>query len=163
MPLSRKAAARPKRASRPTVAPPKDWTVEKLLSTHTSMPYNPLIAGAFFRSGQIEAWGRGIEKIAKARKEWGQPEPFYEVRSSYIMIGFNTTTQFPEKFPENETQRKILKMMLANPKVNRDVIAAEIGITTRGVQKSITALKALGLVERVGPAKGGHWTVKLPK
>src|SRR3990167_8721770 len=26
-------------------------------------PYNPLIANVFFRTGLIESWGRGIEKI----------------------------------------------------------------------------------------------------
>jgi ATP-dependent DNA helicase RecG len=83
------------------------------------------------------------------------------------MIGFDTESQLPEKFsekfPENETQRRILEMMLANPRVSRDTIATEIGITTRGVQKSINSLKKLDIVERIGPTKGGHWVVKLPK
>ena len=30
-----------------------------------SSPYNPLLANAFFLSGYIESWGRGIEKIAQ--------------------------------------------------------------------------------------------------
>ena len=51
-------------------------------------------------------------------------------------------------------------MILANPKVTREVIAAEIGITVRGVQKNINALKASGIIERVGAAKGGHSAVK---
>lgn len=42
---------------------PDGWTVETLLSSHRSFPYNPDIANAFFRSGEIEAWGRGIERI----------------------------------------------------------------------------------------------------
>jgi predicted transcriptional regulator len=46
---------------------------------------------------------------------------------------------FPEKFTENETQRRILEMMLANPKVSRDAIATQIGITTRAIQKNINA------------------------
>jgi ATP-dependent DNA helicase RecG len=148
---------------------PENWTVEDLLTAHTSKPYNPLIARAFFRSGQIEAWGRGVEKITNSCKSWGKQEPFYRIRSNEVMIGFNTevdrigefTEKFPEKFTENETQRRIIEMMLANPKVNRNTIAAEIGITTRGVQKSINALKELGLVERIGAAKGGHWAVKI--
>jgi ATP-dependent DNA helicase RecG len=35
----------------------------RLFEKHASMPYNPLIANAFFRAGLIEAWGRGIYKI----------------------------------------------------------------------------------------------------
>ena len=44
---------------------PENWTMEKLLGKHPSQPYNPLLANAFFRAGYIEAWGRGIEKIAE--------------------------------------------------------------------------------------------------
>ena len=80
------------------------------------------------------------------------------------MIGFNTdvsiTEKFTEKFTENETQRRIIKMMLENPKVNRNAIAAKIGITARGVQKSINALKSAGLVERIGSAKGGYFSLQ---
>ncbi|MDR1321563.1 MAG: putative DNA binding domain-containing protein [Gracilibacteraceae bacterium] len=80
---------------------PENWTVDKLFATHTSMPYNPLIAGAFFRSGQIEAWGRGIEKITDSCKSWGKAEPFYEVHSNYVMIGFNTDTGIGENIVES--------------------------------------------------------------
>jgi hypothetical protein len=39
---------------------------------------------------QIEAWGRGIEKITNTCKEWGKPEPFCRIRPNEVMIGFNT-------------------------------------------------------------------------
>jgi predicted HTH transcriptional regulator len=35
-------------------------------------------------------------------------------------------------------------------------------MSSRGVQKSIDAMKKRGLVERIGSAKGGHWLVKKP-
>jgi len=35
--------------------------VNALILAKRSNPHNPLIANAFFRSGQIEAWGRGLE------------------------------------------------------------------------------------------------------
>ena len=34
---------------------PDGWTVETLLTSHRSFPYNPGIANAFFRSREIEA------------------------------------------------------------------------------------------------------------
>jgi ATP-dependent DNA helicase RecG len=131
------------------------------------MPYNPLIAGAFFRSGQVEAWGRGIEKIAKVCKQWGKLEPFYEVRSNYVMIGFNTDADIGESIGENigenETQRKILNLMLLNPAISAKLIAHTIGIAPRNVESNISKLKKAGLVERIGPAKGGRWIVNRPK
>ena len=142
---------------------PDSWTTDDLFARHTSMPRNPMIAGAFFRSGQIEAWGRGIEKITNSCKEWGKPEPFYRIRPNEVMIGFNTETQFAEKFVEkfieNETQQAILESMLANPRISAKAIATEIKMTPRGVQKNIDILKKAGLLERSGPAKGGHWVV----
>jgi len=95
---------------------PENWTIEKLFESHTSLPRNPLIAGGIFRSGQIEAWGRGIEKITNARKFFGQSGPFYRTHSKEVMIGFKADTgiteKFGEKFGENQTQEKIMEIKL---------------------------------------------------
>ena len=48
---------------------PPEWTVAKLKAKHTSQAYNPDIANAFFRAGQIEAWGRGVERILEACRQ----------------------------------------------------------------------------------------------
>ena len=42
---------------------PDRWTTADLLEKHSSQPYNPDIANAFFRIGYIESWGRGMDKI----------------------------------------------------------------------------------------------------
>lgn len=147
---------------------PENWTVEDLFAPHTSKPYNPLIAGAFFRSGQIEAWGRCIEKITDACKEWGKSAPFYRIRSNEVMIGFNTDASIAENIVEsivenigtNGIRVKILELMRGNPKISAKAIAKEIGIAPRNVQAHIQVLKQAGLLERVGAAKGGHWVVK---
>jgi len=117
----------------------------------------------------IEAWGRGIEKITDACKEWNAPEPFYRVRPNEVMIGFNTEPQFVEKFVdefvekfiETDVQRTIIGLMLEQPTISAKAIADKVGMTSRGVQKNIDALKNAGLVERVGAAKGGHWVVNV--
>jgi Fic family protein len=70
--------------------------------------------------------------------------------------------EFVEKFVENETQRTIVRLLSAQSAISAKRIAEEIGMSSRGVQKSIDALKKRGLVERIGPAKGGHWLVKKP-
>ena len=151
---------------------PDTWTVSDLFEKHTSIPHNPLIAGAFFRSGLIEAWGRGIEKITSACKEAGKPEPFYKVRPNEVMIGFNTEANddigivenivdsIVEKHDLSEMQAKILAILQKSPKSSAAKIAAAVGIAPRNVQTHLQTLKDRGLIERVGPAKGGHWVVK---
>jgi ATP-dependent DNA helicase RecG len=103
---------------------PANWTVEDLFAAHTSKPYNPLIAGAFFRSGQIEACGRGVQKIAEACKLWGKAEPFYRIRTNEIMIGFETDVSIAENIANStlakdfdSAQAKIFELMQNNPKI----------------------------------------------
>ena len=49
-----------------------------------------------------------------------------------------------------------------NPRVSARQISEEIGINTRNVQNHIKSLKNLGLIERIGSPKSGHWVVKKP-
>jgi ATP-dependent DNA helicase RecG len=67
---------------------PLGWTVETLMGKHHSKPFNPNIANGFFRAGFIETWGRGIEKICEACKNYGTPLPEYTVYPEDIMIMF---------------------------------------------------------------------------
>ena len=68
---------------------PFGWTVETLLSAHVSKPYNPDIARVFYRAGYIEIWGRGIQKIRDACKNFGTKDPEYIVHGEDIMVKFS--------------------------------------------------------------------------
>ena len=59
-----------------------------MLSTHRSRPHNPKIANTFFRSGFIETWGRGIERITTACREAGKREPLFEVSPGEVKVTF---------------------------------------------------------------------------
>jgi ATP-dependent DNA helicase RecG len=63
---------------------PENWTIETLLEKHSSNPYNPDIANAFFRSGFIESWGHGIAKMTKMCVEAGLPKPTFQFKTSGI-------------------------------------------------------------------------------
>jgi ATP-dependent DNA helicase RecG len=39
------------------------------------------------------------------------------------------------------------------------LLAEELGITTRGVEKQIINLRREGRLRRIGPANGGYWEV----
>ena len=57
-------------------------------------------------------------------------------------------------------QTKIIELMIKDASISAEIIAAMIGITSRHVERNISSLKKAGLIERVGPAKGGRWAVK---
>jgi ATP-dependent DNA helicase RecG len=67
---------------------PPTWTLENLLGRHDSAPRNPSIANTFFRSGQIETWGRGIEKIEEASRKARKPAPVFEVTPAEVNVTF---------------------------------------------------------------------------
>jgi ATP-dependent DNA helicase RecG len=67
---------------------PEDWTVSNLLKSHPSRPYNPDIANAFFRSGYVELWGRGIRKMTELCIAEGLPKPTYLVEGSDFWVEF---------------------------------------------------------------------------
>ncbi len=68
---------------------PENWTMEKLTkSKHPSFAYNPDIANAFFRSGYIEAWGRGFSKMTNQCVLAGLPEPLYDYEISGYWVIF---------------------------------------------------------------------------
>ena len=125
---------------------------------------------AFFSSGYIEAWGRGIEKIKDECKFEKAPEPIIGYDFGGVMITF--TNQIPdfakdkEKVEESspktreKTREKIIRIISENPSITTDILAKELGITQKGIEWQITKLKKDGFIERVGSAKGGHWKVK---
>lgn len=67
---------------------PEDWTIETLVAKHSSKPYNPDVAMAFYRSGYIESWGRGITKMTDLCVEAGLPKPTFYYKSSGIWAVF---------------------------------------------------------------------------
>ena len=70
---------------------PEGWTLETLLGAHSSSPYNPAIANAFFRAGEIEAWGRGVERIFAACAAAGTPKPVlrYDPYDMWLEFAFD--------------------------------------------------------------------------
>jgi ATP-dependent DNA helicase RecG len=69
---------------------PDNWTVERLASKHPSKPFNPDIAGVFFRAGLIEAWGRGTIKIFKECKDRRLPDPVFKYDFSGFLLEFRS-------------------------------------------------------------------------
>lgn len=67
---------------------PANWTVESLLHEHSSRPYNPDIANAFFRSGYVESWGRGIEIMTEQCTLAKLPPPIITNNGSDFWIIF---------------------------------------------------------------------------
>jgi predicted HTH transcriptional regulator len=60
----------------------------------------------------------------------------------------------------NATQKKILNLLLDNPKMTGASLATAIGISKRNIEINIRKLKEIGLLIRHGSNKGGYWEVR---
>lgn len=153
---------------------PPDWTVEKLLGKHASIPFNPDVANVFFRAGMIEAWGRGFERILEACREAGAPEPEvrYEHTGLWVIFHFppaddvKTSVETPVETAVKTTVKtavktpvKILRLLEANPSLTLAEVAAEIELSLRAVELASSKLVKEGRLRHVGPQKGGHWEI----
>ncbi len=58
-----------------------------------------------------------------------------------------------------KTRDKIIDLLRQNPKLSATALAAEIGISAKGIQHHLANLKAEGILYRIGPDKGGYWKV----
>ena len=158
---------------------PPDWTLARLLGKHPSTPYNPLLAYAFFLSGYIESWGRGIEKIAHECEEHGIKPPDYDSGMSGLMLTFHASAAYlalinPKPIGHVASGRatekgggkmsgkmsgKMMRLLETEPGITIPELALRMKRTDRTVERLIRHLKSEKRIARVGPAKGGHWEV----
>ncbi len=152
---------------------PQDWTVARLKAKHPSHPLNPGVANVFFRAGQIEAWGRGIERIFSACTTAGTPPPALrcEQKGLWIDFGFGPAADVPsreagektgEKAREKtreKTRDKILGLIRLDPGISMESMTSALGLTRKGVEWQVCKLKQSGMLRRVGPDKGGRWEI----
>ena len=96
---------------------PTGWTLEELQNKHSSHPYNPDIANAFFRIGYIESWGRGMEKMRNQCIEANIPVPTFSVKGNDFWIVFRKDIYFPEYLKElGLNERQVKAVMYAKEK-----------------------------------------------
>lgn len=122
---------------------PSDWTTENLMKTHNSRPYNPDLANAFFRSGYIESWGRGIQKICEECDLIGAQAPEYSILGDDITvkftavessIAFNRTNDVRK---EKGVNTKVLELIKAQTDISLSEIADRLGVSYKTVQRAV--------------------------
>ena len=59
-----------------------------------------------------------------------------------------------------KSREKIVALLSEDGKLSAASLAEKIGISAKAVEKHLANLKANGIIERIGPAKGGYWEVR---
>lgn len=78
-----------------------------------------------------------------------------EITSYLESIGDEESREKPIK-----SRKKIVALLSKDGKLSAVTIAKKIGISSKAVEKHLANLKADGIIERIGPARGGFWRVK---
>ena len=140
---------------------PDNWTVEKLKTKHPSRPFNPDIANTFFRSGLIEAWGRGTLKILNECKKANIPAPVFRYDLSGFIIEFNYVNQKTGKVVllNSPIGENIINLIKENSNINIEEIAFKIKVAPITVKRNLKKLQNQGIITRSGGDKNGNWTI----
>ncbi len=138
---------------------PEEIAIEDLKRKHPSIPRNKYIADVFFKAGYIETWGRGIQKIISGFIKAGHPEPTFEELAGGLQVTLNKSVEKNVEKSVEKSVEKIVRLIDNNPTITQLELAEATGLSRRGIEKNISKLKEIGLLKRIGPAKGGHWKI----
>ena len=119
---------------------------------------NPIIADCILRTGFVEKIGSGIKRIKEL-----VPTVKFEISSNWFRVVFEREIVFEvgskvgSKISQN--QKKIIDLMSKNPHITKTELIDKLNIGKTAIDNNIAKLKETGLINRVGPDKGGHWVV----
>ena len=70
-------------------------------------------------------------------------------------IGIEESKEKPTK-----SRDKVIALLSEDGKLSAVALAEKIGISAKAIEKHLANLKAEGIIERIGPAKGGYWKIR---
>lgn len=139
---------------------------------------NEVIGNALFKSGASEGWGRGILDIFTLCKEAGMPEPEYDFVTNFVCLtirfknplapylsgGANGGVNGGGNGGENggvntlrESLKPVYMTVSENPGLNTKQIAKLLSRAESTVEKQLTVLRRMKLIEHRGSAKTGGY------
>jgi ATP-dependent DNA helicase RecG len=129
-------------------------SVSDLYRPHESLPWNPLIAGVFYRRGIIESWGRGTLKIIELARKAGLPEPTIEAGAGAVVVRF--ALDFVRLDPR---ERAILELLAREPNTSASRIreAVDPALEARRFREVLASLREHGLIDYEGFGRGARW------
>jgi ATP-dependent DNA helicase RecG len=141
---------------------PDNLTVERIL-TGISNIRNPILV-SYVAKGLLPYHGLG-SGIKRALDAWPRVD-FIDDRDSCLF----TATIHRQPVEEltlvkgflktsGKTSGKILAALKQDGSLTIPTLAAMIGVTERSIERNIKKLQTQNHLQRIGPAKGGHWEV----
>ena len=158
-------------------------TLAKMYKRHKSYPANPLLAYAMFLRKYVEQTGTGTGDIIARCREWGLPDPQWQVKDGddFVMVMprpqssvkssvrtvdrtvdktvDRTVDWSVDKAADGSTNERILNLLATNPRATQEELARVLGLSVRGIEYAIGTLKKAKRIRKVGGKRFGHWEV----
>lgn len=142
---------------------PEGLSIEDLSKKHSSRPYNPIIAGVFFKGGLIESWGRGTINIYSECLKANLPEPKFESKFGGISV-----TLFKDKYTEehlsslglNERQIKAVLYTKEHANITNSIYQNICKTSERTASRDLEFLTEQSIFEKIGEKKGTKYKLR---
>ena len=158
--------------------PPELNTTEKLFKKHSSKPFNPKLAQVFFKSGMIEVWGRGFDKIREACERYNNaPLPEYDISETGVMVLCKPCQQYKKllhsgvsvinydrlmtdslTYKEQENMKSILSYLHNNDTITNEKGRELTGKSESTVKRYLKRLCEIGILLKSGSNKHTVYT-----
>ena len=165
---------------------PKGMTLAKMYKRHKSYPANPLLAYAMFLRKYVEQTGTGTGDIIARCREWGLPDPQWQVEDGddFVMVmprpqssvkssvksSVRTVDRTVDRSVDwsvdksvdwsvDRTCDQVLNILKTNPRATLDQVANVVGLSVRGIEQAIKRLKKAKRIRKVGGKRFGYWEV----
>ena len=158
---------------------PKELTPADLLKKHSSYPRNHNIATVFYKAGFVESWGRGYKKIAEEFEHAKMPLPTIEETGGGVMViiqretmdkviakrGANvgdmseTNVGDMSEIKLTARQRLIVAIIHSNPSVSAKQMSEILSVTSRTIERDLSAMQKVGIIRHEGTDNAGVWVV----
>ena len=128
--------------------------IHRIISAWSAAGYeNPIIEEHI---GNIE---RTTLTLPLTQASKGTQEPLKGTQENIIKVPKKTIRK-NGAIELGKTATAILNAIIVQPTVTREMLAEQLKISDATIKKDLKNFKDMGLIERVGPNKGGHWKVK---
>ncbi|MDD5029022.1 MAG: putative DNA binding domain-containing protein [Rhodoferax sp.] len=141
---------------------PNNLTVEKIRAGNSNIR-NPILV-SYVAKGLLPYHGLG-SGIKRALSSWPDIE-FVDDRDGCLFTAtvhrhapVNALANAPVNASEPNLQVQLVNLVLSNPRLSYDKLAALTQKDRTTIMRNMAKLKAQGRLKRIGPAKGGHWQV----
>lgn len=128
----------------------------------------------YFRNALVRAnyqnYEKGIEETTEflelffrnvlLGKQYPLKKRYQHIEWKQVASSFDTEkSSEKQQIGTEKSSEKILRIMAEQPTITTAILAKEIGISTRAIDKQIAKLKVIGRLRRIGADRGGHWEV----